>query len=332
MPKKKKDLVSMGDKILYSGAGIASGMVAHRFAGAFRKEIETSIRKKVKRSKGKLGVVGPATIFLSMILPEDEVKYFMGGVGTGVTVDDVILRALETYKYNKIDVKDVGEWEYIKKFSSLLHVDPDLHLPDKEAIILPHFPAVIMEQRRNPLQTKAIERVIKETGINIKQPGLVDAYWIQKWWLYYGIYQAQEGLYPGQDRIRTLSKLLRVRDNGNLEKDGHPAYLFDCDDGAIGTGQILDYIGYPCKYILISQKPELVDGLHPLHHIFPGVKAGGKIWCVETIKSLPIVPVDYIHRIFNGIQRVVIINEGGSYYDYNLYKIEKLKEKIEELQ
>jgi hypothetical protein len=94
-------------------------------------------------------------------------------------------------------------------------------LQEKEAIILPYFSAVILEQRPNPLQHKAIERVIKEVHMNRQKLSLTDMFWLQNFFLFYGEYEADEGLWGGHDRIRTLAKLLRVRDSGNWERDGH---------------------------------------------------------------------------------------------------------------
>ena len=324
----KRNVVSLGSKILYSSVGVGSGMVAHRFSGLYRKKMEKSIKEHLNAISASK--IGPATVFLSLILPEDEVKYFVSGMGLGITIDNVIQRTFEKYTVESIGAEDTETIDYVNKFSSLLHIDPNLPLKDNESIILPYFPSVITTQRSNPLQIDAINRVIKETGINTKRPGLVDAYWLQQWYLYYGIYQANEGLWPGHDRIRTLSKLLRVRDSGYHTKDGHPAFLFDCDDGAIGTAQIMDYLGYPVKFGLISQKQERVDGIYPLHHIFPVFKAGGRLWIVETIKNLPIVPMEYIHELFNGLKRVVIVNETGSYYEYLDWKMRKIKDKLTE--
>jgi hypothetical protein len=229
MPTGKKEYVTMGDKAIYGIAGAGSGMMLHRFIGTFRKDIEKTLRRKLKGPEGyKIGTV---TTFLSLIFPEDEVKYFVGGLGAGITVDDVIQRTFKKYDVQKVEIGDLPEWEYMRKYSSLLHIDPLLPLRQKEQIILPYFPSVIYEQRPNPLQTAAIQRIIKETGINKDKLGLADCYWLQQWILHYGIYEGNEGLWPGHDRIRTLAKLMRVRDSSKWQKDGHDAFLFDCLPG-----------------------------------------------------------------------------------------------------
>jgi len=99
----------------------------------------------------------------------------------------------------------------------------------------------------------------------------------------------------------------------------------NCDDGATVTNQVMDSFGFPTKYALISQKPEKVDGVHPLHHIFPLVKAKGRLWMVETIKQAPIVPLEFCYEIFNGLQRVVVINDDGSYYDFEKWREYRVK-------
>jgi hypothetical protein len=76
---------------------------------------------------------------------------------------------------------------------------------------------------------------------------------------------------------------------------------------------------------LISQKPQKVNNINPLHHIFALVKAGGRIWIVEGIKACPIVPIEFAHEIFNNLQRFTIVNSDGTYYDYTGWKKEKIK-------
>jgi len=310
------ETVSLANKILYGALGFGAGALSHRFAGIMRPNIEKELKKKVEAPHG--AEIGSLISFFSLMLPEHEIKYFIGAAGAGATVDDLMFHAFGSGKefVKKIKFGDLQEWEYIKKYSTLLHIDPNIPLTEKEQILLPYFPQVVFEQRSNPLQQKAIDRVIKEIQLNRDNIGLSDMYWIQQWFLYYGIYEGDEGLWPGHDRIRTLAKLLRVRDSGNWQKDGHPCFRFDCDDGANGSNQVLDHFGFNIRFGLISQKPELCDGVHPLHHIFPVVKAQGRLWCVETIKEAPIIPMDYIHEIFDNLQRVVIVNSDGNYYEY----------------
>jgi len=322
------DTVSMADKVLYGALGFGSGALAHRFAGIMRPNIEKEIKKKIQSPHG--AEIGSLITFFSLFLPEHEVKYFIGAAGAGATVDDLMFHAFGSGKeyVKKIEIGDLEEWNYIKKYSSMLHIDPNIPLTEKEAILLPYFPEVVFEQRSNPLQQKAMDRVIKEIQLNRDNIGLSDMYWIQKWFLYYGIYEGDEGLWPGHDRIRTLAKLLRVRDSGNWQRDGHPCFRFDCDDGANGTNQVLDLLGFNIRYGLISQRSDIIDGVNPLHHIFPVVKAQGRLWCVETIKEAPIIPMDYIHEIFDNLTRVVIVNSDGSYYEYTDWLRNKLRRDI----
>jgi len=318
--------VPFGDKLMYGALGLTLGAIGHRFIGAFRVDIEKKIKQSLPAPEGfKIGTI---TTFLSLMFPENEVKYFIAGLGTGITVDDVIWHAFQKYKIKKIDLGDTEEWDYVKKYSSIMHVDERLPLTEKEAIILPYFPSTIIEQRPNPLQHKAIERVIKENHMNRQKLSLTDMYWLQQFFLFYGQYEANEGLWGGHDRIRTLAKLLRVRDSGNWERDGHSCFKFDCDDGATCVNQILDYYHYPTMFGLISQKSQKVDGVHPLHHIFPLIKAGGRIWLVETIKSTPIVPIEFAHEIFNNLQRFTVVTGDGVYYDFDGWKKEKIKSQL----
>jgi hypothetical protein len=321
---RQVDEIPLGEKLLHAAAGVGLGGVVHHFAGLFRTEIEKNINEKIPAPEGYQ--IGTFITFLSMIMPEEKVKYFAAGLGVGATMDDVFFHLFENYRQPRIKLGDMPELDPILKYSSLLHIDENLSLKEKEAIILPYFPRVITEQRENPAQVTAIQRLLKEIRCENKEKlGLIDVYWMREWILYYGIYDGDEGLWPGHDRIRTLSKLMRVRDNSNWTKGGHPAFKFDCDDGATMVNQVMDYYGYRPKFILISQKKEVDEGLHPLHHIIPCVKAMGRLWVIETIKPLPVVPIDYIHELFSGLQRVVVVTHEGSYYEYDGWKANRAK-------
>ena len=483
-PVKKEDL-PLGDKVLYSLLGFGTGATINHFVGSMRHEVEDKVNGRVP-SVPKGAQIGTLVTFLGLMLPESELRYFVTGGGVGVTVDDVMFHTFKNWAYPKIELAETSgagkpEADLIKRYSYMLHIDETLPVPDKEAIILPEFPAAVHGQRGNPLQQAAIQQIIKECKIDPNNnPTLTDLYWIQQWILYWGIYEGNEGLWPGHDRVRTAAKLVRVRDGGEWQKDGHAAFKFDCipagekvlcvdskgkyvsipielvhpegnlkvvcydfdnkkfekkkpehltytgvndiyevtlyngnkfrctrnhrifrkendefnvqkvselklksgpkpqlaiafarmsgrmkvganyvksiakrvpshtfdltipkfhnfvladsgviahncDCGATVTNQIMDYFGFTTKYALISQKPELVDGVHCLHHIFPIVKAKGRLWMVETIKQAPIVPLEFCYEIFNGLQRVVVVNDDGTYYDYTQWKMYKIK-------
>jgi hypothetical protein len=319
--------VPLGIKLLYAAAGTGFGGVLHHFAGMYRGEVEKNIMEKLPDVHGSQ--IGTLTTFFSMMLPENKMKYFVAGTGIGITIDDVLHHVFKYYNGAKIKIGDLKPFDPVSKYSSLLHIDENLSVPEKEAIILPYFAKIIVEQRENPAQKEAILRLIKEVHISKNKLGLIDCYWLREWMLYYGIYQGNEGLWPGHDRVRTLAKLMRVRDSGSQMKDGHTAFLFDCDDGATVVNQIMDYFGYSPKFALISQKPELADGVHQLHHIFPVVKAMGKLWMVETIKPYPIVPLEYAHEVFDNLYRVVLITSDGSYGEFEDWKKNRLRKTIE---
>lgn len=312
-------------KTLYAVAGTGLGGVIHHFAGMYRQAVEENIMSKLPAPRGSQ--IGTLVTFFSTILPESKIKYFIAGAGIGATIDDVLLQVFKGYNVPKIKLGDLKPFDPIIKYSSLLHVDENLPLSEKEAIILPFFAQTIVDQRDNPLQQQAIQRLLKEVHIDKNKMGLLDCYWLQQWILYYGEYEGNEGLWPGHDRIRTLAKLMRVRDSGSRMKDGHAAFFFDCDDGATVVNQVMDHFGYSPKFGLISQKSK-AEGLHPLHHIFPVVKAMGKLWMVETIKPYPIVPLEYAHEIFDNLQRVVLITADGSYGEFDDWKKNRLKKTI----
>jgi hypothetical protein len=228
--ESKKPELPLGEKVLYSMLGFASGMGVHHFAGFLRPKIEETIQKKLPDFRGEQ--VGGLTTLLGLMLPESEWKYFIASSGVGISVDDVFFRTFKKCTYPQIDITTTGskpETELIKRYSYMLHIDETLPVTDKEAIILPEFPAAVHSQRENPLQSEAIQTIIKECKIDPhKTPTLTDLYWMQQWFLYWGIYEGNEGLWPGHDRIRTAAKLLRVRDSGERIKDGHSAFLYDC--------------------------------------------------------------------------------------------------------
>jgi hypothetical protein len=101
---------------MYGALGLGMGAIAHRFMGAFRVDIEKKIKQSIPAPEGfKLGTI---TTLLSLMLPEDEVKYFIGGMGAGITIDDVIWHTFQKYKIKKIELGDTEEWDYVTRKGS----------------------------------------------------------------------------------------------------------------------------------------------------------------------------------------------------------------------
>jgi hypothetical protein len=293
--------------------GVAGG-ITHHIVGMLRVEMEKQSGKRIPSPHGK--ELGPIVMMASMFFPESKEKYLATGFGAGMTLDDLCWHFLEEMRIKPLELNQTGEIDIIDKYSKYVHIEETLPAWKKEEIIFPMFPQIIEEQRENPMQTKAIERVKGEINLSPDVMTLMDCYWLQQFFFYWGKYLSSEGLTGGHDRFRTLAKLLRVRDSGKIMKNGHPAFYYDCDCGSISTNQIIDSYGYNVFFGLISQYQETEDGIFPAHHIFPVIEGSGRLWIMETIKELPIVPIEYLGRLFKNLSRVVLVQSNGDWSDY----------------
>jgi hypothetical protein len=293
--------------------GVVGG-VTHHVIGMLRVEMEKESGRRVPSPHGK--ELGPLVMLASTFAPEHALKYAAAGFGMGMTIDDVIWHTLEEMKIKPLPINQTGDLDFIEKYSKLYYIDENLSGPEKEALILPIFPRIIEEQRENPMQQTAVRRLKQELHLKPNTMSLMDCYWLQQWFLYWGQYSGNEGLKPGHDRFRTIAKLMRVRDSGTVMKNGHPAFVYDCDCGTTATNQLVDSYGFDTYSMLISQKRRKDEGIYPLHHIFPVVEAKGRLFVLETIKELPIVPIEFVGKLFENITRVVIVPPNGQWYEY----------------
>jgi len=94
----------------------------------------------------------------------------------------------------------------------------------------------------------------------------------------------------------------------------------NCDDFALSTAQILDHYKQPSLFVLVSQQPVAPEeGISPLHHILPAFRFHDRWWLLEGIplpwygkKIPPIVPIEAADKIFQGLQRVVLVHPDGT--------------------
>lgn len=317
--------LTLEEKVKNVVAGGVAGAAIHHAIGMLRVEMERQNGRRVPSPHGK--EIGPVVMMASMFFPEHRAKYIAAGFGAGMTLDDLIWHTLEELNIKPLTINQTGDLDIIEKYSKLIHIDENLSAAEKEDIIFPIFPQVIEEQRENPMQISAIERWKQELKLNPNGMKLIDAYWIQQWFLYWGKYSGNEGLYGGHDRFRTIAKLMRVRDRGDITKNGHPAFIYDCDCGSIATNQLIDSYGYDYYYMLISQRG-IEEDIHPCHHIFPIIEGAGRKWVCETIKELPMVPIEYVGKLFAGLTRAVIVPPSGEWYEYEDWRNYNHKPKV----
>jgi hypothetical protein len=317
--------LTLEDRVKNVVAGGVAGAAIHHAIGMLRVEMESQNGRRLPSPHGK--EIGPLVMMASMFFPEHRAKYIAAGFGAGMTLDDLIWHTLEDLNIKPLTINQTGDVDIIEKYSKLIHIDENLSAAEKEDIIFPIFPQVIEEQRENPMQISAIERWKQELKLSPNGMKLMDGYWCQQWFLYWGTYSGNEGLYGGHDRFRTIAKLMRVRDRGDIKKNGHPSFIYDCDCGSIATNQLIDSYGYDYYYMLISQRG-VEEGINPCHHIFPIIEGAGRKWVCETIKELPMVPIEYVGKLFEHLTRAVIVPPNGEWYEYEDWKNYKHKPKV----
>lgn len=241
----------------FFGLGALSSALGLAGMKTFRKKVEGPILKQQDAFSAK--EVGAVLLSFAVFMPESKWKFALAGAGAGMHTEELIDKFWKDTKLSPMTSgslsltgrfeRDMRESALAMKYSKLIHYDPTLPLAEKEKIILPIFPRIIKEQRDNPLQHEAIQEYRTETGTSADRWTLNDSFWFQQWILHHGVYTANEGLWWGHDRFRTLAKLLRDRRQGKYTKNGQPAFEFDCvqKDEKVLVSDGMTYRAVPIK-------------------------------------------------------------------------------------
>lgn len=311
--KPPKDDDDWGTSAALFGLGALTGLAG---SSAFRQVMNARQARiaEINEVKDRFHVKEIAGLLLSFsaFLPGGKWKFALAGAGAGMTAEELVAAMWKKAGLHPMTAGDLNDIPMITRFSKVVSFPATLSVREKEKIILPLFANIIDEQRENPLQDRAIAEYQAETGTSRDRWTLEDSLLFQKWLLYWGTYTANEGLWWGHDRWRTLAKLMRDRRQGFTRKDGHNSFMNDCDDCDLSHNQIVDSYGYPTYHVLISQKPQY-QGTYPLHHVLPAVVSGGQMFLCEMIKPYPFVPLEQASYLFANLNRLVLVYPDGTW-------------------
>lgn len=309
---------------VYIAAGFATGFVGHELAAREKQRLEIEGGPEGFEIGG---LISALSTIAGLVFDRREVMTFGAGLGAGVSIHDLQWHIRHGEKFRPMYL--MGQKPLVDRWTRIIKIDPDLPRAEKEAIIIPLIRDLSAQCAQRPLNLVHPQYALPPKIVDLQRKACAafssmlriapnkssEMVKVQGWFQRQGV---QKGGYEPSEGLTSPIKALRRAD---VDRFRLPSLLltqwnedgvvnFDCDDGGITVGGVSFYNNVLPYWGVISQYRSKM-----LHHIFPIIKVGNRLYCLETINNTPPYRISDIRKVFKPLTRVVLVRPDGSYSD-----------------